>query len=42
MPIKIQHLFEEVENKPSCICGNRYFKINGIDAINKITKLTII
>jgi hypothetical protein len=28
--------------RPICICGILYFKLNGIDAINKITKPRII
>jgi hypothetical protein len=29
----------KVWNSQSCICDIPYFKLNGIDAINKITKL---
>ena len=29
-------------SKPSCVCGILYFKLNEIDAINKITKPRII
>ena len=27
-----------VRRRPICICGILYFKLNGIDSINKITK----
>jgi hypothetical protein len=29
-------------SRPICICGILYFKLNGIDAINKITNPSII
>jgi hypothetical protein len=32
----------KVWSRPICICGILYFKLNGIDAINKITKPRII
>ena len=35
-------VYVKVCNRPICICGILYFKLNGIDVINKITKLTII